>query len=670
MLLVQPIWYGQQCNEQRKKELATVNYLFLISIGPVQDFIASARRSRDLWFGSWLLSELSKAAAHQLATSHGVDNLIFPTPETIQDVEPGTPLNVANKIMAAVKADDAKAVHALGEQVEAKVRERLETLRTEVYGKVKGQLDTEDDALKQVSDMLEIFWAAVPLPDPEQYQDARQHLEGLMAARKVTRDVSPVTWGGNRPMSSLDGQRESVIPKTAYPNPETAYPKRNNPQRADKINNLYTQYGAGEAERLSGVDLLKRHGFVTRPDGSAEERFMSTSHVAVLPLLKRLAAVPGARDTWRNYLDQLRTSAVRRELVKREKIAHKYAAHTVLGQYDGSLLFQERLPDVLAGTPEDELQEAKGDLEQFYIATFGRVIAPLPYYALLHADGDNMGKVIDATKTITGHQELSRALSGFADKVQGIVEDSHSGALIYAGGDDVLALLPMHTVLACARDLANRFREDMQKYTAPVDEDDPDLGMVSPTLSAGIAVCHHIEPFSDALELARKAEKEAKSVPGKDALAVTVSKRSGGDRTVVGQWQSGEDVATALAEQWRTLDQRLERFVELHRKDEFPDGAAYELHDLYLRVGQTLPPEALQAEVIRILKRKRAQGGKTKIDEPVLQNIEQVLNLADMTLERLANEIIIARIFADADRQAHPDTDKQAKEQPDAALDH
>jgi CRISPR-associated protein Cmr2 len=36
-----------------------MSYLMIIGIGPVQEFIASARRSRDLWFGSWLLSELS-----------------------------------------------------------------------------------------------------------------------------------------------------------------------------------------------------------------------------------------------------------------------------------------------------------------------------------------------------------------------------------------------------------------------------------------------------------------------------------------------------------------------------------------------------------------------------------------------------------------------------------
>ena len=40
-----------------------MEYLFSVALGPAQEFIAAARRTRDLWFSSWLLSELSKAAA-------------------------------------------------------------------------------------------------------------------------------------------------------------------------------------------------------------------------------------------------------------------------------------------------------------------------------------------------------------------------------------------------------------------------------------------------------------------------------------------------------------------------------------------------------------------------------------------------------------------------------
>ena len=36
-----------------------MKYLVEIAVGPVQAFIASARKLRDLWFGSTLLSELS-----------------------------------------------------------------------------------------------------------------------------------------------------------------------------------------------------------------------------------------------------------------------------------------------------------------------------------------------------------------------------------------------------------------------------------------------------------------------------------------------------------------------------------------------------------------------------------------------------------------------------------
>lgn len=54
----------------------TASHLLLVSLGPVQDFIAQARRMRDLWFGSHLLSELSRAVAKALALQGA--ELIFP----------------------------------------------------------------------------------------------------------------------------------------------------------------------------------------------------------------------------------------------------------------------------------------------------------------------------------------------------------------------------------------------------------------------------------------------------------------------------------------------------------------------------------------------------------------------------------------------------------------
>ena len=53
-------------------------HLLALTVGPVQEFIAAARRTRDLWFGSYLLSEISKATA-KAVQDHG-GTLIFPAP--------------------------------------------------------------------------------------------------------------------------------------------------------------------------------------------------------------------------------------------------------------------------------------------------------------------------------------------------------------------------------------------------------------------------------------------------------------------------------------------------------------------------------------------------------------------------------------------------------------
>ena len=76
----------------RKVTAQQTEHLLIVSIGPVQDFIAAARKCQDLWFGSFLLSELARAWPRlhdQQAT------LIFPGSKLNTD-----DLSVANKVVA------------------------------------------------------------------------------------------------------------------------------------------------------------------------------------------------------------------------------------------------------------------------------------------------------------------------------------------------------------------------------------------------------------------------------------------------------------------------------------------------------------------------------------------------------------------------------------------
>ena len=80
-------------------------------------------------------------------------------------------------------------------------------------------------------------------------------------------------------------------------------------------------------------------------------------------------------------------------------------------------------------------------------------IAPTPYIAVLAFDGDKMGVAFNHS----AHQgsgditALSRKLSEFALENVARVIDEHYGYLVYAGGDDVLAIIPSRYAIDCAR---------------------------------------------------------------------------------------------------------------------------------------------------------------------------------------------------------------------------
>jgi CRISPR-associated protein Cmr2 len=66
--------------------------VLVFSLGPVQSFIAEARRAADLFTGSTILSELAKAAAQAIGTG----KLVYPA--SVEDV------NVPNVLVAYLPA--------------------------------------------------------------------------------------------------------------------------------------------------------------------------------------------------------------------------------------------------------------------------------------------------------------------------------------------------------------------------------------------------------------------------------------------------------------------------------------------------------------------------------------------------------------------------------------
>lgn len=571
-------------------------HLILWSCGPVQDLIAAARKGRDLWFGSWLLSELSRAAARTLRD--GSAELILPCPE--QDELDDTAFDVPNRVLARTSAADPQA---LAEQATLAAKARLLELAKEVFDKLDDRghnLYDRAPALEQVVDLLECHWAVTRCTGADRRD--RRRVEALLAARKSYRGFAEPSFASSMvPKSSLDGARECVTKQGAG-----------------------LRLGLGSDERLCGPGLFKRMGHELRDARGG--RVLSVSHFALLSWLR--PALQG-NDAMSSEQRRAKVSAAAEELL--EVLSRSAALDPrdlrqpipapVLGHLDAHMFYTSRLAEFVGGDPSDTLlNDVRGALRGFRDrveeGTGVRLPSePTPYYALLIADGDQLGKRLEACDSFDDIKKISRALSAFAKQVREDIfdEDKLEGSCVYAGGDDVMALVPVDKALTKARELQEAFAQAMTE-----------AGHEGCTLSAGIVVAHHLSPLDSVLAAARQTEQIAKTEGGRGAWAIQVLKRSGSPIVTHGKWADSSDIA------FRELA------AQSHSTGELPRGLSADWllvleRLLALQPGaDDVPADLAASELRRLLRQKRL----IKRDK---QGVEQLGKGATAVLHQFEN---------------------------------
>ena len=139
------------------------------------------------------------------------------------------------------------------------------------------------------------------------------------------------------------------------------------------------------------------------------------------------------------------------------------------------------------------------------------------FYAVLLMDGDSIGAFIGTH----GPEAVTRALTQFATRVPGLIAE-HDGVCVYAGGDDLLALLPLDRALDAAS-AAHRLYAESFGTDIPA------------TISAAIVFAHYRCAFSRVLATAHELlDNVAKDETGRDSLAIRVLKPGG----VACQWSA------------------------------------------------------------------------------------------------------------------------------------
>lgn len=570
--------------------------LLALSIGPVQEFISAARRTRDLWFGSYLLSEISKAAA-KAVQAHG-GKLIFPAPSNDADLDRDSPLSVANVIVAELGEIDPAQVAS---EAKKATQERWRDFADDVLN-THTNVICSDIWKVQVDDVIE-FYAAWHPYTPQTYRSDRAALMRLLAARKRCRDFLPAIGRAGVPKSSLDGLRESVL---------------RDPREWPKLS--HRRLRLNEGEQLDVVGMVKR----TWAPAGKPQRYPSVERVAADSWLRKVLESPHFNELVRECGDlNLKFGG---DVVQKLDTSARGHPQYALFPFEGTAAFRSRHREFCK-----EVELPHSDLEALTQA-LGKLTSkygdPSPYLSVLVADGDRMGEALSQLGSPEEHRRFSRDLASFAAKARDII-DKHSGVLIYAGGDDLLAFVPLDRCLDCARELHDTFGGVLAEWSK-------DTESKTITLSVGVAIAHFMEPLEDLLEYGRTAEKDAKrkrpeeGQQERDGLAVHLVKRAGGKISVRANWQTAPD-------------KHLMHLAGLIAAKAISGSVAYDLHKIaavYDSWPEATVKNAIQRDALSVMQGKRPSGtgGMGEVNTLINKRVTR----AD-SLRGLANELLVAK---------------------------
>ena len=585
-------------------------YLIAVAVGPVQEFIASARKLRDLWYGSYLLSERSKAVARALA-ENGCE-LIFPAIASKSDLQANSEMNVANKILALTTAEMAPGI--LVQKARLDFAEHWRKVCNDALKQARRHTHIDEELFQQQVDDFGEFFAAWYPYDPDDYVNCRQKVEAKLSGCKKFRSFAAPGWdGAGKPKSSLDGIRESVL-------------------KNGKSGGLTFMLKKGE--HLDALGIVKRFGPWLHKE---RPQFDNLAQVAIQPYLSGLREAAIEDKTIAEIINNLPTG---------DELYFDYQDLPVvnLNVWDGwpqnlppELLHPAVLAEEILAAGGTDAPPVWAKLEKEMRELWQKTAEPQPYAALLLGDGDRMGEALNLIKKLKNHQQFSRALDGFSRKVHKTIAGCE-GKVIYSGGDDVLAYVPLHQVLDCAKAINQLFAESMVKACRETAIKE------LPTFSIGIALIHQRNPLHEALNKARKAETWAKHEGGRNALAVIQDKRSGSELVVQGKWNNQGDLLA--------LVERLQFFINAYGAESgkrLSSRLGYQLRDLgkeygaaaagedsgVLKFKDGLPDNVMAAETLRFIEHK-------KISDPLS------LIGGQTRLRALSDEMVISRQFFEA----------------------
>lgn len=598
-------------------------FMLMFTIGPVQSFIEAARKTEDLWMGSYIFSYLI-ATAMERVQGNGVE-IIYPairkqSPfdfwEEQDLITPSFP-NLFLAIGDGISQDELvnRTKHA-EDRVETEFRQIAKCAVDAAFSNWR-KTYVECVFNQQISDFFDVYWV-ITEETGKNYGDWYAHTAGSLAAVKNCRTFKQTSEFGRK--CSLDGTREILHKKIG----------RDEREQIENAMNWWEKFAERKPqfcrpkEALCAVSLTKRMGrYYLRTQSVFKDEFQklfsfgtlsfpSTSEVATANFKERISQNPDALGVYAEFckaVKKLRQSDDEGEGIPTIQPLPKIKC-PLPNNVDGEWLYEEtwdpsylkRYYNVDALKAADQIEQCKR-LRSDLIGLLGGELGK--YYAAIALDADNMGQVNRDGKSQAQHAKRSRKLIKYTETARQIVEQDHLGKLTYAGGDDLLALANLQDLLPILKKLRKKF----PKFT---------------TASVGVCIAHNKMPLGDVLRHARRMEKAAKNIDNdKNALGIALFKRSGNVSEMVTKWEHADLEVLTVSR----------KLVKLLQDDEISKRFLYTFRDAFVKlIGDDgvlmpgLPSDLVDREFKRIIERAYKTKGQ-QLNERSQQAIAQILAL-------------------------------------------
>lgn len=523
--------------------------LISVSIGPVQSFIAAARKTKDLWAGSYLLSLLIYAGIEYIGQNYGFDSIVFPSVRNTAFVKdslkewgiklidefqklPNPTKKVAslpNRFVAIVPESEADTVL---KNIENIIKERWKKIANEALIKLRTQNAIIDDSYlkEQLNSFPEIYTTSQKILYPYEIKDV---IDSFYFDSEIDKDMKFLKkiaeeCGGYTPdagafynytyrllRSKIDAVK-TIRPFHYFKDTSMCKEKMlDGDSLAGDMKAIVEVKDVEKTDKLNIINAIKRTYAENIKFPSVDELKDKNEY--------------GLKKVFPEIYEEM------------SSFKNSYFAVLIMdGDRMGKWVSGSNAPEVkeiLEGTiTNDALKKLPEDIKEWL---FNRKIVNPSY-----------------------HRSISRTLNIFSTIVEHIVK-AHGGELVYSGGDDVLAFLPATSVLQCANQIRKvysgiggiKLRINGKEYLFKDEilwiNEIPYATMMGrkATMSAGIAVVNHKFPLRSALEIARASEKRAKDFYGRNSFEISVVRRSGQITSLGSEWDINNfDVISELTD--------------------------------------------------------------------------------------------------------------------------